>query len=720
MEAQALLEGLDDAQRRAVTSPTNPLCILAGAGSGKTRVLTRRIAHRALTGDADPRRVLALTFTRRAAAELSSRLRSFGLRDLPAAGTFHATAYAQLRDRWSSGDGRERTLLESKGRILNRLLSGSRRAGPADLAAEIEWAKARLVRPADYPHAARRAGRSPKLGFERIADLYERYEAEKHKKGLVDFDDLLALCAEAIETDPTFAAAQRWRFRHLFVDEYQDVNPLQERVLRAWLGDRTDLCVVGDPNQAIYAWNGADASHLLQFTRRHPGAEVVELVDSYRSTPQILHVAATVLAGDRGSPRPLRAHRSSGAVPEVVGYATDADEANGIARALRDHHGPGTPWSAQAVLVRTNAQTALIEASLRRARIPHRVRGATGFLDEPEVRELLGAFARLNEPFTTTLVDLDATVARRRRQLTGEDGDLHAAADEIPDLDSVAARRLAALETMVRLGHEFLAIDKHAPTNAFPTWLTATIRNEEPERAGDAVSIVSFHAAKGLEWPVVHVAGLEQGFVPITHAREPEALEEERRLLYVAVTRARTVLRGTWAQQRTFGGQTYQRKPSPYLRSLMGATADLAGRDAPAPAVPDHVKATRASLAASRALDAPSGTDPALLAALRTWRDGVARVGRVAPTVVLSDRTLSAVAATRPTTTDALTALPGIGPVAVGRYGAMLLALVAEHAQGAEPTGQAGHAPQAQPSLLPDDAEEGPCASSSPTATPRR
>ncbi|MCU1454755.1 MAG: ATP-dependent helicase, partial [Acidimicrobiales bacterium] len=592
MEALALLDGLDDAQRRAVSTPANPLCILAGAGSGKTRVLTRRIAYRSLTGDADPRRVLALTFTRRAAAELSSRLRSFGLRDLPAAGTFHATAYAQLRDRWASGDGQPRTLLESKGRILHRLLGRGTRGGPADLGAEIEWAKARLVAPADYPHEARRAGRSPKLGFERVAELYDRYELEKRKKGVVDFDDLLALCADAIENDPTFAAAQRWRFRHLFVDEYQDVNPLQERVLRAWLGDRTDLCVVGDPNQAIYAWNGADASYLLQFARRHPGAEVVELVDSYRSTPQILHVAAAVLAGDRGSPRPLRSHRSSGPVPEVVGYLTDGDEANGIARALRDHHGPGTPWSAQAVLVRTNAQTALIEAALRRARIPHRVRGATGFLDEEEVRDLLGAFARLHEPFSTTLVDLDATVTRRRAALTGADPDAPdavAAALELADPESAAARRLAAVETMVRLGHEFLAVDTHAPTSAFPIWLKATMRNEEPERAGDAVSLVSFHAAKGLEWPVVHLAGLEQGYVPITHAREPDALDEERRLLYVAVTRAQRSLRGTWAQQRTFGGQVVDRKPSPYLRALAGATTRLAALDAPATAVPSSV-----------------------------------------------------------------------------------------------------------------------------------
>ena len=401
----------------AVTTDGRPLCILAGAGSGKTRVLTHRIAHRALTGDADPRRVLALTFTRKAAAELTSRLRTFGLRDLPAAGTFHATAYAQLRGRWAGLGGQAPTLLDRKGRILGRVLGASRQATPADLAAEIEWAKARLIRPEDYPVAARRADRTPPLGVDRIATLYDRYEQEKRKRRLVDFDDLLALCAHAIETDPAFAAAQRWQFRHLFVDEYQDVNPLQERLLRAWLGDGDDLCVVGDPNQAIYRWNGADPSFLTQFPRRHPTAEVVQLVDSYRSTPQILQTAASVLAGTGGRPRPLRANRPDGPVPEIIGYRSAEDEANGIARALRESRRPGVSWSSQAVLVRTNAQMALIESALRLARIPYRVRGSRGFLDEPEVRELLSGLERLREPLATTLPDLESGLARRQAEL---------------------------------------------------------------------------------------------------------------------------------------------------------------------------------------------------------------------------------------------------------------------------------------------------------------
>ena len=386
MEVHQLLDGLDPAQRRAVTEPTHPLAILAGAGSGKTRVLTRRIAHRCLTGDADPRHVLAVTFTRKAAVELDGRLRTFGLRDLPAAGTFHALAFAQLRPVWESRGGVPK-VLDRKGKILGRILGGTRRVTPADLATEIEWARARLVDPDTYPRAVRDHDRRVPVAPEQIADWYRRYEQEKRRRGVVDFDDLLAQAASRIEDDPSFASAQRWRFRHLFVDEYQDVNPLQERLLRAWLGDRTDLCVVGDPNQAIYGWNGADADFLRRFAVHHPGAAVVELRESYRSSPQVLAVAASVLSDPRG----IRAgaNRPDGPPPVVVGYRSEVDEANGIARAVRDQHRPGRPWSAQAVLVRTNAQAAIIETALRRAAIPYRVRGSHRFLDDADVRDLL-------------------------------------------------------------------------------------------------------------------------------------------------------------------------------------------------------------------------------------------------------------------------------------------------------------------------------------------
>src|SRR4051812_38936647 len=301
MDADALLEGLTEAQAAAVTSDGAPLVILAGAGSGKTRVLTRRIAWRAATGSADPRHVLALTFTRKAAGELRHRLGALGVRDGVAAGTFHAVAYAQLRQRWADAGQHAPTLLDRKAGFLNRLLGPRSERDAAvqtiDLAAEIEWAKARMVGPEQYEAAALHAGRTPPITPSAMASLYERYETEKHRRGVVDFDDLLLRCVGALRDDTAFAAAQRWRFRHVFVDEYQDVNPTQAALLAGWRGDGNDLCVVGDPNQAIYSWNGADPAYLSDFTVREPGATVVRLDDNFRSTPQVLATAAAVLAG---------------------------------------------------------------------------------------------------------------------------------------------------------------------------------------------------------------------------------------------------------------------------------------------------------------------------------------------------------------------------------------------------------------------------------------
>jgi DNA helicase-2/ATP-dependent DNA helicase PcrA len=307
--ADRLLQDLDESQRRAVTSPACPLAILAPAGSGKTRVLTRRIAWRVDEGHAEASHVLALTFTRKAAGELRDRLRRLGLRDGVACGTFHGVAYAQLRSRWADEGRQPPALLTRKGRLLGELLRAGSQSGSgpgsrsgsgsgltaAQVAGEIEWAKSRLTGPDGYVTAVASVRRRVPGSPERVAELYSRYEDEKRRRRLVDFDDLLRLCSHHIESDARFAAAQRWRFRHLFVDEFQDVNPLQMQLLEAWRGDRYDLCVVGDPHQAIYGWNGADAGFLERFQQLYPPAEVIALDRNYRSTPQVLAAAADVL-----------------------------------------------------------------------------------------------------------------------------------------------------------------------------------------------------------------------------------------------------------------------------------------------------------------------------------------------------------------------------------------------------------------------------------------
>ena len=474
------MDGLNERQRAAVEAPETPLCIRAGAGTGKTRVLTRRIAHQADIGAIDPKRTLALTFTRKAADELRDRLARLGLRGSVNAGTFHSAAFAQLRTRWAERGVRPPDLIQDKRGLVARV---AKQAGMQlaktevqDAMTEIEWAKARRITSDDYPEAAASLRRWPALKHGAIADLYQRYEAEKTKRRVVDFDDLLILALRDLTDDADYAEARRWSYRHLFIDEFQDVNRLQFDLLRAWLGDRSDLCAVGDPNQAIYSWNGADSDYIARFTDWFPGAEVLDLVDNYRSTPQILAAGRAVLPAGAAT---LISHNLDGPRPTASTHVDDFDEAATIARALRDAKGPEMAWSSMAVLARTNAQTAKLATALGKAQIPCRVR-----IDSH--RAVYGAEA--------------AT----------------------PD-------------------------------------------------GADAVDVATFHAAKGLEWPIVHLAGMEQGLVPISRAQTPAEVAEEQRLLYVAITRAERELHCHWAAERAFGDRIAARSPSPYLNAILSA-----------------------------------------------------------------------------------------------------------------------------------------------------
>jgi DNA helicase-2/ATP-dependent DNA helicase PcrA len=691
----SLLDGLTAPQRAAVVSEAAPLCILAGAGAGKTRALTRRIAYRVATGTADPAHVLALTFTRKAAGELSERLAGLGMRDRVVAGTFHAIAYTQLRRWWADRGEPAPTLLDRKARLLGPLAIG--RPGVegvaiADLAAEIEWAQARLVAPRDYEETATGTGRRLPVPASVIAALYARYESEKRRRRLVDFDDLLARCAIAIEGDAGFAAAQRWRWRHVFVDEFQDVNPLQYRLLLAWLGPRVDLCVVGDPNQAIYAWNGADPGLLTGLTSQWPQTEVIRLDANHRSTPQVVAAAASVLGADAAG---LCSSRPEGSPVAVRCYASAEAEAQGVAGELRRAREAGLAWSQLAVLMRTNAQAAAFEAACRAASVPCRVSGATSLLDDPAVKAALADVRRRGPvPFAAVIADLEEGA----RELAGpapRGGEQTAA---------VEARRRSLL-ALCGLARDFQRLDPGASPAGFLAWLEGTVRAEraEPSDPGDAVTICTFHRAKGLGWPAVWVTGLEDGLVPIGHATTPGAQAEERRLLYVALTRAERELRCSWAESRQFGGRRAPRSPSPWLDTILrtsttGTAVGSAQPDA-GPTWRQRLKADRERLAATgppkrgtgrpgrpgrparagRAWEDRPDVDPGVLDALRAWRASAARAAGVPPYVLFHDATLAALAAARPSTTDELLGVAGLGPVKARRYGSTLLALVAEH-----------------------------------------
>ncbi|MEM8922249.1 MAG: ATP-dependent DNA helicase UvrD2 [Actinomycetota bacterium] len=685
MKRDELLAGLNDAQVRAVTEPGGPIVVLAGAGSGKTRVLTRRIAWRVADDQCDPTRVLALTFTRKAAGELRQRLVAVGLRDRVPSGTFHAIALLQLRQRWADRGIDPPRLVQGKGKLLSPLVPRSSAVRVGDVAAEIDWARARMVEPEHYGAAAVAAGRTPPLPPEAMAEIMTAYAMRKRRQRVVDFDDLLALAVRDLRADPGYAEAIRWRFRHLYVDEFQDVNPLQAALLALWRGDRDDLFVVGDPNQAIYGWNGADPDLLDNFAAREPTATVIELQENYRSTPQILAVASTLSRS-----APLVPQRGDGPVPTITAHPDDRAEANAIARRVRDAHSVAGAWADQAVLVRTNAQLLVISEAFREAAVPIRLRGSGGPLATAEVR---AERERLERPE----VDVAAALSELEQRL-----------DDRPDQTTVAEiERLANLRAFVRLVHDYLALDAAPSGLGLRDWL-ATLDPSDLDEDDDAVELATFHGAKGLEWPVVHVAGLEEGFVPIAYATTGAQLAEEQRLLYVALTRAEDELHLTWAAERTFTTNPVGRNPSPLLSVVGEAKRRLGVGPAQRVDWRRHLVESRAALDAalvpagsgsgSGAGAAPvrgrrgrPGTAPrrtgggrrgdgadVLYEALVEWRRRRARAADVPAHAVFNDRTLRAIAEARPTTKAKLAAIGGIGPTKLERFGPELLRLIAD------------------------------------------
>ena len=700
---QRLLSGLNTAQAAAVTSDALALRIIAGAGSGKTRVLTRRIARRVAEGEVDPRRVLAVTFTRKAAAELRQRIDHLGLRGGINAGTFHAIAYTQLRQRWEERGINPPELLDRKVGFVARLMRGGSSTLPLDVVSEIEWAKARMISAGDYPAQAAIANRRVPIAPEAVADIYARYEETKLGRRMVDFDDLLRLATRDIEADPEYAAARRWRFRHLFVDEFQDVNPLQFRLLQAWVGPQVDLCVVGDPNQTIYAWNGADSQFLDQFPTLMPDAETIELNENYRSTPQILGLANTVLSQTPSRRFDLVPNRPDGPVPNIVSFDTETAEARGIARLARDAHRPGSRWSDQAVLIRTNAQLTVFEEAFSAAGIPFRSRGGGRLLDQPEIKDILTRLRRGGGSLQVHLSDIESQLASQSPAqspaadaATGDDEPLPVPPDEsvAPVVGGLTDERSANVAELLRLGREFLDLEPEGTSASFLSWLNSALRNDNSGGATDAVDLATFHAAKGLEWPIVYVAGLEEGLVPIHYANTEEASNEETRLLYVALTRAERQLTLTWAEKRSFGTRSQNRKRSPLLDTVgiaiqllreSTSTIDLTASVA-------AVAAERAKLRASdggsrpRRLPGVKGDAPALspeelvlLDRLKKWRIEHARASDVPAFVIFNDATLHEVARQQPSTARELTAISGIGTVKAQRFGPDLLRLVAEH-----------------------------------------
>ena len=585
-----LVHGLDADQAAAVLADAPVVVVLAGAGSGKTRVLTRRIARRVADGSADARHVLALTFTRKAAGELRTRLGALtGCHptgpSAPAVHTFHAAGGALLQRWWLDRGERPWSVTRDRPGLLAGALTaaGGGDLSPAALGDEIEWGKARLLEPATY--LAEGAHRVADPGG--VAAAWEAYEDEKRRRRVLDVDDFIAEPVRLLTTEPAFATARTWWHRHLFVDEGQDLNPAQLRLLTLLLGPDPDLFVVGDPNQAIYGWNGADPGLLTDLAARLPADAVHRLRVNHRCTAPIASAAAAIL---REPTAPVAGERDGARwpVPAVSGHADEVAEADAVAHRLQEARWRGgRAWSSMAVLVRTRSQLDVLAAALAARDIPHLLPGS--LLDRPEVVAALRALRALDDgrrrPLRELAGDLPEVVTSVLADLAGAGAPAAVigtagAAGEVPGgpaaaEDPVAMVRRSHLEALGELVDECCQAVPNADLDVFRSWSRGVLGARGGEQGFDrrGVTLTTFHRAKGLEWAVVVVAGCEDGLVPHRRSRSPEARDEERRLAYVAATRASEELHLTWAARRSgpWGVRTATR--SPFLDDLEQAVA---------------------------------------------------------------------------------------------------------------------------------------------------
>ena len=603
---EAVLAALDPEQREVALATRGPVCVLAGAGTGKTRAIAHRIAYGVRIGVVNPRHVLAVTFTTRAAGELRGRLRQLagaagGGMEQVQARTFHAAALRQLSHFWPrTVGGRPPAVLASKLSLLTEMARELRvHAGLPELrdaAGEIEWAKVIQVRPDDYPAAAAAAGRTPPLGAETMARLYAGYESSRRERHLVDFESVLELTAAILTEHRAAAAELADRYRYFVVDEFQDVNPLQKLLLDAWTDGRDDVCVVGDPRQTIYSFTGATPAYLTGFTAAFPHATVVRLVRNYRSTPQVVALANR-LTGAAGGRRPLPprdeplsggaplvGQRAAGPEPEFTGHADEAAEAAAVAARAAELIASGVPPREMAVLVRVNVQTERFEQALAEAGVPFQVRGTERFFERAEVRQAMGmlraaAASAPAGPAAQAEAAASAPAATEVRHVLSGIG----LTRKPPPGRGSARERWESLAALAQLAEDFCAATPGAGLADIAGELAHRAAIEHPP-APDGVTVASLHAAKGLEWDVVFLPGLTEGNLPIVHAQTDEAVAEERRLLYVGVTRARERVHLSWALARSPGGRP-SRVPSRFLdglrprrRAASGVPAGGAGR----------------------------------------------------------------------------------------------------------------------------------------------
>jgi DNA helicase-2/ATP-dependent DNA helicase PcrA len=616
---------MDADQRAAVTCPETATVLHAGAGSGKTRVLTHRIAYRIAKGTADPQRVLAITFTREAASEMRRRLKTLGVsRDSQSVtvGTFHAVALALLRQRLADTHKQMPSIIHNR----PQLIAQAAREHPMstrtrELLIEVDWAHARLISPANYAQTAKRLGRYTAAPHNEIANIYKEYEQLKIQRNTLDLDDLISRVIEAMRLDNAYAQAVRWRYRHIFVDEAQDMNPLQYELFEAIRGQRADVFIVGDPMQAIYGWNGSDKRLFDELPDKIRGTTVLRLPNNYRCTPEILN-AATTVAKLVDPQIDVRAIKPTSRPVILRGYADADAEAQGIVNCLWQYANTGgeNPWQSAAVLVRTNIQVELIVDALVENNIPVRTTRPS--------KELNSAIA-------------DASQSTNRNELATW------VTDVLTESDSEIQRWVAEqVQVFLKLDHP-----GNVDGRTFTSWMRAT---SAEHRSTEGVEVLTFHSAKGREWQCVVVAGAEVGLMPHSSAITPDQRDEEIRLAYVALTRASQQLFVTWCESRK--GRTAGQ--SNLLANIVSETA----------LKPEPQFVARAK---TKKLTTPSLEDE-----LRTWRSKRASVIKQPVTSIIYDEDLREIAKQLPKTTAQLAEI--VGTITAQKIGPDVLLIVAQ------------------------------------------
>ena len=660
MNPEELLDALDPDQRAVATQVAGPLAVLAGAGTGKTRAITYRIAYGAAMGAFDPSNVLAVTFTQRAAFEMRHRLAQLGVPKAQAR-TFHSAALRQLRHFWPTVVGgplpdvipHKASLVAASAARLGITID---RTNVRDIAAEVEWAKVSMIDAAHYASRVARLRRDVPAGLDAgdMARLLDVYEDAKNERGVIDFEDILIYLCGMLQERADVASIVRKQYRSFVVDEFQDVNLLQARLLDLWLGGRHDVCVVGDVAQTIYSFTGASPDYLTGFGRKHPGARIVELTRDYRSTPQIVTLANDVLARStqrEGTVR-LSSQRDGGAQVAYRTYDDDRAEAEGVAASIADLIEGGVAPHSIAVLMRTNGQSQAFEEALGVRGIPVAVAGGKPFFARDDVRT---AISRLRAA-AAAATDQGSVAEIVRDVLSGVGWSPEAPSGQ------AGSERWSNMNAIVGW-----ADDSSADTlAAFVSELDERVAYQvEPDKAG--VELATIHAAKGLEWDAVFLVGVAEGLLPISYAKTAAAREEERRLLYVAVTRARDLLTVSWARSRGADGRG-KRKRS---RLLDGIWPEEVGVGVP------KKKARASTRALNRASEEEASPQAIeLFGRLKEWRLEVSRQAGVPPFAVFTDQTLRDISVAMPKNTTQLRVIRGIGDVKVQRFAAPVLAIV--------------------------------------------